>query len=120
MWASVYTESQDDFHMLAQSLGRLQLEDPAFSFEEETSGIMGRGFRCGFLGMLHAEIITERLRREFNLPLVVATPSITYRIIQKTEQKEQSTRRRFFPMTVRMKKRMSRGCDCGLFCRTHI
>ncbi|MEK7140147.1 MAG: translation elongation factor 4 [Patescibacteria group bacterium] len=83
VWASVYTESQDDFHMLAQSLGRLQLEDPAFSFEEETSGIMGRGFRCGFLGMLHAEIITERLRREFNLPLVVATPSITYRIIQK-------------------------------------
>jgi len=83
VWASVYTESQDDFHLLLQALGRLQLEDPAFSFEEETSGIMGRGFRCGFLGMLHAEIITERLRREFNLALVVATPSITYRIIQK-------------------------------------
>ncbi len=83
VWASIYTESQDDFHLLAQALSRLQLEDPAFSYEEETSGIMGRGFRCGFLGMLHAEIITERLKREFNLPLVVATPSITYRIIEK-------------------------------------
>lgn len=83
VWASVYTESQDDFHALLNALGRLQLEDPSLTFEEETSGMMGRGFRCGFLGMLHAEIITERLRREFTLALVVASPSITYRISYK-------------------------------------
>jgi len=80
VWASVYPESQDDFTLLKASLEKLKLSDPSLSFEEESSGTMGRGFRCGFLGMLHLEIITERLRREFNLDLVVATPSITYEI----------------------------------------
>ncbi len=80
VWASVYTESQDDFPMLKSALGKLQLSDPSISFEEESSGTMGRGFRCGFLGMLHLEIITERLKREFKLELVVATPSITYEV----------------------------------------
>lgn len=89
VWASVYPESQDDFTMLKSALERLKLEDPSLSFEEESSGIMGRGFRCGFLGMLHLEIITERLRREFNLSLVVATPSITYEVTYK-EKKPQT------------------------------
>lgn len=80
VWASVYTESQDDFMLLRGALQKLKLSDPSLSFEEETSGTMGRGFRCGFLGMLHLEIITERLRREFRLTLVVATPSITYEV----------------------------------------
>jgi len=78
VWASVYPESQDDFLLLKQALLRLLLSDSSLSFEEETSGMLGRGFRCGFLGMLHLEIITERLRREFNLDLVVTLPSITY------------------------------------------
>ena len=60
------------------ALGKLRLSDSSFTYEEEASGSLGRGFRCGFLGMLHLEIITERLRREFNLNLVVTTPSITY------------------------------------------
>ncbi len=80
VWASVYPESQDDFDSLRQALGRLRLSDSSFTHEEESSGTLGRGFRCGFLGMLHLEIITERLRREFNLALVVTTPSITYHI----------------------------------------
>lgn len=78
VWASVYPESQDDFNVLRQALLRLRLSDSSFSHEEESSGTLGRGFRCGFLGMLHLEIITERLRREFNLNLVVTIPSITY------------------------------------------
>ena len=78
VWASVYPESQDDFPKLRSALGRLRLSDAAFSFEEESSGMLGRGFRCGFLGMLHLEIIAERLRREFSLALVVTTPTITY------------------------------------------
>lgn len=81
VWASVYPESQDDFTLLKQALERLSLSDSSLSFDEETSGVMGRGFRCGFLGMLHLEIITERLRREFDLELVVTTPSITYEIV---------------------------------------
>lgn len=80
VWASVYPESQDDFSDLENALDRLQLSDPSITFEEESSGVLGRGFRCGFLGMLHLEIVTERLRREFNTEIVVATPSITYEV----------------------------------------
>ncbi len=83
VWASVYTESQDDFNALRMALGRLRLSDSSFTHEEEASGTLGRGFRCGFLGMLHLEIITERLRREFNLNLIVTTPSITYNVEMK-------------------------------------
>lgn len=88
VWASVYPESQDDFTELKQSLDRLKLSDSSLSFEEETSGVLGRGFRCGFLGMLHLEIVTERLRREFNLDLTVTTPSITYDVVYKNGKKE--------------------------------
>jgi GTP-binding protein LepA len=80
VWASVYPESQDDFTALRQALGRLRLSDSSLSFEEESSGILGRGFRCGFLGMLHLEIVTERLRREANLALIVTMPTITYEV----------------------------------------
>ena len=83
VWASVYPENADDFNLLKQALGRLRLSDSSFSYEEESSGLLGRGFRCGFLGMLHLEIITERLRREFQLQLVVTTPSITYEVIDR-------------------------------------
>jgi len=78
VWASIFPESQDDFDVLRQALERLRLSDSSYAFEEESSGTLGRGFRCGFLGMLHLEIITERLRREFNLELVVTLPTITY------------------------------------------
>ncbi|MFT7507335.1 MAG: GTP-binding protein LepA [Acidimicrobiales bacterium] len=81
VWASVFPESQDDFTMLRQALDRLKLSDSSLSYEEESSGVLGRGFRCGFLGMLHMEIITERLRREFNIELVITSPSISYEIV---------------------------------------
>jgi len=83
VWASVFPESQDDFDILRQALLRLRLSDASFTFEEESSGTLGRGFRCGFLGMLHLEIITERLRREFNLELIVTLPTITYEVLKK-------------------------------------
>jgi len=80
VWASVYPESQDDFTQLRQSLSRLRLSDSSLSFEEESSGVLGRGFRCVLLGMLHLEIVTERLRREFGLTLIITTPTITYEV----------------------------------------
>ena len=80
VWASIYPESQDDFDNLRQALSRLQLSDSSFSFEEETSGSLGRGYRVGFLGMLHLEIVTERLRREFNLELIITQPTIIYNV----------------------------------------
>ncbi len=83
VWASVYPESQDDFMGLKHALGRLRLSDSSLSFEEESSGVLGRGFRCGLLGMLHLEIVTERLRRESGISLIVTTPTITYEVENK-------------------------------------
>lgn len=80
VWSSVFPENQDDFTQLRQALDRLQLSDSSLSYEEESSGVLGRGFRCGFLGMLHMEIITERLRREFNIDIIITAPSISYEI----------------------------------------
>ncbi len=89
IWASVYPESQDDLPILRQSLEKLRLSDSSLSYEEESSGIMGRGFRCGFLGMLHLEIIIERLRREFQLHLVVTQPTTMYEITLTNGKKEE-------------------------------
>ncbi|MCA9359691.1 translation elongation factor 4 [Candidatus Kaiserbacteria bacterium] len=80
VWSSIFPENQDDFTQLRQALDRLQLSDSSLSYEEESSGVLGRGFRCGFLGMLHMEIITERLRREFNLEIIITSPSISYEV----------------------------------------
>ena len=80
IWASVYPENQDNLVLLRQSLARLHLSDSSLSYEEESSGVMGKGFRCGFLGMLHLEIIIERLRREFTLNLVVTMPTTVYEV----------------------------------------
>jgi len=97
VWASVFPEDADDFAELKLSLGKLKLSDSAFSYEEESSGSLGKGFRCGFLGMLHLEIITERLKREFNLELVITTPSITYEVLLKNGKKEKIYSPYFFP-----------------------
>ncbi|MES2967057.1 MAG: translation elongation factor 4 [Patescibacteria group bacterium] len=80
VWASIFPDSQDDFTILRQALDRLKLSDSSLSYEEESSGVLGRGFRCGFLGMLHLEIVTERLRREFSLEIIITAPSIAYEI----------------------------------------
>jgi GTP-binding protein LepA len=97
VWASVYPESQDDFTLLKQALSRLRLSDSSFSHEEESSGALGRGFRCGFLGMLHLEIITERLRREFGVKLIITLPSITYEVTLKNGKKQTIYSPVFFP-----------------------
>jgi GTP-binding protein LepA len=88
VWASVYPESQDDLSNLRLALERLRLSDSSLSFEEESSGVLGRGFRCGFLGMLHLEIVTERLKREFNLTLIVTIPTIAYTVTNKAGKRE--------------------------------
>ncbi|MES2930983.1 MAG: translation elongation factor 4 [Patescibacteria group bacterium] len=97
VWASIYPESQDDFPNLKLALSRLRLSDSSFSYEEESSGTLGRGFRCGFLGMLHLEIITERLNREFDLELIVTMPSITYKVVLRGGKEETIYSPHLFP-----------------------
>ena len=88
VFASVYPEFQEYFDDLRTALGKLRLSDSSLTYEEESSGALGRGFRAGFLGMLHLEIVTERLRREFGLSLVVTSPSITYEVTTRDGKTE--------------------------------
>ncbi|MDD5144779.1 MAG: translation elongation factor 4 [Candidatus Pacebacteria bacterium] len=83
VFASVYPENSDDFENLKVALAKLKLNDASFTFEPETQESLGRGFRCGFLGTLHAEIISERLKREFDLGLVISIPSVVFRIFDQ-------------------------------------
>ena len=87
VWASIFPEDQNDLLLLRQSLAKLKLTDSSLYYEEESSGVLGKGFRCGFLGMLHLEIISERLKREFDLTLVITQPSITYNVVYKKAEK---------------------------------
>jgi len=97
VWASLYPESQDNLALLRQALGRLKLSDSAFTFEEEASGTLGKGYRCGFLGMLHLEIVTERLHREFNLELIVTMPTIIYTVTLKNGKQSKIYSPSLFP-----------------------
>ncbi len=88
IFASLYPENSDDFDLLKDGLSKLKLNDPSLVYEQETKEALGRGFNCGFLGTLHAEIISERLHREFGLGLVISTPSVVYKIIDNQNREK--------------------------------
>ena len=84
VFSGVYPANSADFQTLKGAMDKLRLSDASFVFELEKSASLGMGYRCGFLGLLHMEIVQERLEREFDLNLVVTTPSVIYKVLKKT------------------------------------
>ncbi len=80
VYSGIYPVNTKDFENLRDAIGKLQLSDGSFVSEQESSGSMGYGFRCGFLGLLHMQIIQERLEREYNLDLILTTPGVVYKV----------------------------------------
>ncbi len=79
VFASIYPIASDDYHDLAESLEKYTLNDASFVYEKDSSVALGQGFRCGFLGLLHLEIVQERLEREYDLSIILSVPSVRYR-----------------------------------------
>ncbi len=86
VFASIYPIASDDYQDLADSLEKYKLNDASFIYEKDSSAALGQGFRCGFLGLLHLDIVQERLEREFDLSIILSVPSVRYRFTMKNKE----------------------------------
>ncbi len=104
VFCGLYPIDADNYDLLKDSLSKLGLNDASFSFEPETSAALGLGFRCGFLGLLHLEIIQERLSREFDLNLITTSPSVVYKIDKTNGEKIEVHNPSHLPDVVKIEK----------------
>lgn len=86
VYAGLFPVSSDDYDNFRDALGKLSLNDASLFYEPETSAALGFGFRCGFLGMLHMEIIQERLEREYDLDLITTAPTVVYEVLKTNKE----------------------------------
>ncbi len=97
VFAGIYLTQAEDYNELRKAIEKLNLNDASFSYEPESSSILGHGFRCGFLGLLHLDIVRERLEREFSLSLVVTVPGVSFIIVKTSGQRLTITNPGDFP-----------------------
>jgi GTP-binding protein LepA len=103
VFCGLYSADSNDYPLLREALEKLQLNDAALTYEPETSSALGFGFRAGFLGLLHMEIIQERLEREYNLDVVATSPSVIYRVTTTAGEVLMVDNPAFMPTTDRIK-----------------
>ncbi|MGB0605620.1 MAG: translation elongation factor 4 [Candidatus Latescibacterota bacterium] len=104
VFSGIYPVNPEDYEMLRDALERLKLNDAAFSYEPETSPALGFGFRCGFLGLLHMEIIQERLDREYQVEIITTIPNVRYEVVKKTGEVIEVENPSLLPPTVEIEQ----------------
>ncbi len=97
VFSSLYPISTDDYENLVTAMDKLKLNDAALTFQKDSSSALGFGFRCGFLGLLHLEVIQERIEREFDIPLILTVPSVVYRFQLQDGQVQELDNPSYYP-----------------------
>ena len=104
VFSSIYPVASDEYQSLADALEKYKLNDAALVYTKDSSAALGQGFRCGFLGLLHLDIVQERLEREYDQSLIMTTPSVRYDSSSPTAAEVAIDNPQFYPDPVRIKK----------------